>query len=160
MNWHRRIVRRASGSLHLACVIFLVSGCEQRPPAMYELPIDYRGWVQVRFERQGYPPLPTENGADVFRIPTSGVLSTSSSAKSGWGKSEYYYASATKRHQLPALSKGDESLIWGGVYTGGSPDSEERNSVRFFVGTRVEYERAMHSLVPPNHSPLARPTLK
>ena len=99
MNRHQAVVATIAMALSSACYHY-------RTPCVYEVPEGFKGWVLIRLERPECGPLPLENGKFVFRIPTSGVLCTSSGLETGWAKDEYFFVGKAR---TPILSTG-----WGG----------------------------------------------
>jgi len=79
---------------------------ETRTPSIYELPEGYRGWVLIRFEGPGCDATPVDRDSPVFRIPSDGVLCTSSPlrADSDWEADEYYFVGA-ERTAIPAETR-------------------------------------------------------
>ena len=61
------------------------------------IPEGYRGWVRVEFEIPGAPPLPTEAGQTVIKIPPSGLLRTSSPEQYGWARGMTTFSTPSDR---------------------------------------------------------------
>jgi len=86
------LVCGASALLTFAIYIFYT----KRTPRYYYVPKDYNGWVTVRFEKEGTPPLKEVDGALEIRIPSNGILETSSPLESGWARDEFFWADSNE----------------------------------------------------------------
>ena len=119
--------------------VVLVAACEKaRTPCTYEVPAGFRGWVLIEFEHPECPALPREHGRLVFRIPSNGVLCTSTAPEFGWAKDEYYF-SGPARAAIPSTSWGGGGMVW--LETSGTCGSGDKHSAvfqHFFVGTEAE----------------------
>jgi hypothetical protein len=102
------------------------------------IPEGYSGWVRVEFEISGAPPLLSEAGQTVLKIPASGVLRTSSPEQYGWAKDYYYFYSSTGSRPFP--DSGPGRLIWGKINGEASGSSGKRTYEEFFVGTSQQYQ--------------------
>jgi hypothetical protein len=121
-------------------VLFVISGCMQtRQADRYLIPQGYTGWVFLEYEVKGAPPLGSESGFKLFRIPRNGRLQTSSPGPvAGAARDEYYYIhSKGQRQPLKLGDWGRGGSIWGGSVGGGTPPSE-----RFFIGTEKQFSKA------------------
>lgn len=68
-----------------------------RTPHHYYIPKGYSGWVTIKYEKPGAPPLPEKDGALEYWIPSNGILETSSKLVEGWSRDEHYwYGSSTE----------------------------------------------------------------
>jgi uncharacterized protein DUF6843 len=101
------------------------------------IPEGYTGWIRIEFEVQGAPPLPMEGGQYVLKIPSDGVLRTSSAEQYGWAKDQYYYYSGQGVRALP--DSGPAELIWGKVNGEESGVSGKRKYEEFFVGNARQF---------------------
>ena len=101
------------------------------------IPEGYTGWVRIEFEVQGAPPLPMEGGQYVLKIPSDGLLRTSSAEQYGWAKDHYYYYSAQGVRALP--DSGPAELIWSKINGEESGVSGKRNYEEFFVGNAQQF---------------------
>jgi hypothetical protein len=128
----------------LVCTIFLTS-CETRPREVYDIPADYRGWVEIRVNRSGCRPLTASRGEIHFVVPKDGRLCTSSPIAFGWGREEFNYVREGHRIRLDHSGAGSSRMIWQKEYYGssgvGASHEGDRDRVRFFVGTKAEYEK-------------------
>jgi hypothetical protein len=89
-------------------------------PEIHLLPPDLRGMVTVLHGAEG-PPVPHEDGARVYRVPSSGRLSTSSAPNWGVRSSRWFVEDAGGRRELPrctASGPPDEVCIAGGWQVG------------------------------------------
>lgn len=125
-------------------LLALMAGCHAKPPEVYEIPDGYRGWVEVRAKRAECPPLPHRGDETIFVIPPGGVLCTSSPIAFGVGREKYYYVKGNTRVRLSDSPDDRRPMIWN-VESYGSdgvgPQHEmQRDRIRFFVGTKAEYE--------------------
>lgn len=116
-----------------------------RHPIRYLIPDGYVGWVQIRHNEQGAPPLPFKNGFYLCRIPSDGVLPTSSGLEDGWARDEYfYYSSDGSLRELTNTGWGGGGIIWGELT--GSQSSARGNANQiyeaFFVGTEDQFHRS------------------
>ena len=102
------------------------------------IPEGYTGWIRVEFEVQGAPPVSTEGGEDVLRIPAGGILQTSSPEQYGWARDHYYYYSAEGVHPIP--DSGEAPLIWGKINGEASGAAGKRKYEEFFVGTAQQFK--------------------
>ena len=101
------------------------------------IPEGYTGWVRIEFEVEGAPTLPMEGGQYVLKIPSGGVLRTSSAEQYGWAKDHYYYYSAQGVRALP--DSGPSELIWGKINGEESGASGKRKYEEFFVGNSQQF---------------------
>jgi hypothetical protein len=102
------------------------------------IPEGYTGWVRIEFEVQDAPPLPMDGAQYVLKIPSDGVLRTSSVEQYGWAKDHYYYYSAQEVRALP--DSGPAELIWGKINGEESGVSGKRKYEAFFVGNAQQFK--------------------
>lgn len=140
------VFRRTTAKAVFLSVVVQLS-CESKPREVYEIPAGYRGWVEVRAKRAGCPPLQRTPDAVIFAIPAGGVLCTSSSISAGLGREEYFYVDNRTRSRLRDSAADQYSMIWKVEFYGSGgagPDLEtKRDRLRFFVGTKGEFEAMM-----------------
>jgi len=98
----------------------------------------YTGWIRVEFEVQGAPPLPMEGGQYVLKIPSDGILRTSSAEQYGWAKDQYFCYSAQGLRSLP--DSGQSVLVWGKINGEESGASGKQKYEEFFVGTAQQFK--------------------
>jgi hypothetical protein len=102
-----------------AALTFLVlfSSCEKRrTPTAYELPKNYTGWVTVKYEKPGAPPLKETDGYLKIKISDNGFAETSSKIEEGWAEDKYYWIESGKEKILPEYTEDKKSMIHSGVY--------------------------------------------
>lgn len=102
------------------------------------IPEGYTGWVRVEFEVSGAPPLPSEGGQTVLRIPPDGQMKTSSPEQFGWAKDSYYFYSDRGARVVP--DSGPGRLIWGKINGEAQGPSGTRQYEEFFVGTEQQFK--------------------
>jgi hypothetical protein len=138
-----RYARFSVGALTLALLAGLAlwlgmgTGNSTHRSSRFLIPEGYTGWVRIEFEVQGAPPLPMEAGQYVLRIPSGGILRTSSAEQYGFAKDHYYYDSAQGARSLP--DSGPAVLIWGKINGEESGASGRRKYEEFFVGTEQQF---------------------
>jgi hypothetical protein len=132
---------QTSGAFALLVVVLALASCDSKPPEIYEIPQGYSGWVEILYRRQACAPLPHSHGATVFAIPATGVLCTSSPHVAGLGREEFLYVNGAQRTKLQDLD-GDQRMIWNvEYYFSGSGTDQHDPGLRFFVGTKREYDK-------------------
>jgi hypothetical protein len=74
------------GSLLVAgsCLAVVVATHLISRPERWEIPAGYRGWLVLRYNQSGCPPLPTQGLTQVIRFDLAGQACTSSAAAGGW----------------------------------------------------------------------------
>lgn len=129
--------------LLIPLLLVLVScSSNKRSPNTYLIPQNYVGWVQIIYNQEGLNAIEKDNGRNIFTIPESGVLKTSTpDAEYGVASDEfYYYDEQNKQHKLDV-----EKMIHGqNIGKGESVDSNGKNNSPtvqgFFVGTETELQ--------------------
>jgi hypothetical protein len=106
------------------------------------IPEGYTGWVRIEFEVQGAPSLPVESSQYIVKIPSSGVLQTSSPEQYGRAHDHYDYYSAQGMSALP--DSGPSRLIWGRINGEKTGTSRPRKYEEFFVGTAQQFKDQMN----------------
>jgi hypothetical protein len=131
----------------LIATMFLLSSCylfaERRRPERYVLPAGYVGWVKITFNVAGATPLPLEEGHDLYLIPASGHLITSSHFETGWAKDQFFYGRPDGfRVELPDTGWGNGGMIWAESNGPRGDDSTPKLETfrRFFVGSEQRYK--------------------
>ncbi len=92
-------------------MVFLCSCRKTRTPVSYELPNGYSGWVTIRFEKPGAPPLEFADGRYKIKISENGFAETSSGIEDGWAEDRYYWINDGEEHILPQYMTGNKSMI-------------------------------------------------
>ncbi len=108
-----------------------------RPASRFLIPEGYTGWIRIEFEVQGAPTLAMEGGEYILKIPSDGVLRTSSAEQYGWARDHYYYYSA--QGMRPLSDSGSDALIWGKINGEGSGASGKRKYEELFVGSAQQF---------------------
>jgi hypothetical protein len=124
-------------------VRFSTNGRNSAPRSFrFLIPEGYRGWVHVEFEIPGVPPLPTEGGQNIIKIPSSGILRTSSPEQYGWARDTYVFYSDVHANadEPPIPDLGPARLVWGKINGEESGSSGKRKYEEFFVGTEQQYK--------------------
>lgn len=113
---------------------------------VYLLPPGFEGPVFVLFDQSSGAPLPIVDGKRELRVPSSGVLLTSSPIADGWKKPEVYYvgldgSKVAVRTDWALMDTTDGSVrtYWLPVRTGGTLNGVQQPSFRyeaFVVGQR------------------------
>jgi hypothetical protein len=124
------------------------------------IPEGYRGWVRVEFEVPGMPPLPTEGGQTVIKIPPSGLLRTSSPEQYGWARDTYVFYFSAGVQSIP--DSGPAKLIWGKINGEATGSFGKQKYEEFFVGSEQQYKDQIDQPKPKDssrdsHSPAASP---
>ena len=80
----------------------------KRTNRRYIIPQGYKGWVTIRYNFPGSPPLPEVDGFYQLQIPDSGYLFTSTPLEKGWGKDEFYWQSPSGLVSIPNYTQTEE----------------------------------------------------
>jgi uncharacterized protein DUF6843 len=116
------------------------------------IPENYTGWVRVEFEVPGESPLPVEAGQTVLKIPSSGLLRTSSPEQYGWAKDYYFSYSGAGLRPLP--DSVPARMIWGKINGEASGLASKRKYEEFLVGTEQQFkEQAGEKAIGPSPTP-------
>lgn len=111
-----------------------------RHQVKYLIPADYTGWVRIRYQMPGAPPLPRVGNWVICRFPKSGVIVTSSKLEEGWASDAYvYYWSDGREQALSSTLSGHGGMIWDEATQGSNGAA---TSEIFFVGTEDQFHRA------------------
>jgi len=112
------------------------------------IPEGYSGWVRVEFDVPGEAHLPSESRQTVLKIPSTGLLKTSSPEQFGWAKDFYEFYSTRGRRVLPDSGAG--RLIWGKLNGESSSSHGKGQYEEFFVSTGEQYRDQMNRATPPS----------
>src|SRR5579863_2671002 len=110
----------------------------QQRSSRFLIPEGYTGWIRIEFEVPGAAPLPVEGGQYIVKIPSTGMLQTSSPEQYGWADDHYYYYSAQNTRPLP--DSGPSGLVWGKINGEKAGASGPRKYEEFFVGTQQQFK--------------------
>lgn len=140
-------MRRADGTPRpvvwvglVTVLVLLFLGCYVLPhgrPIRWDLPAEYRGWVEVQYRDPACPPLLSDGLSIVVRVPPDGRVCTSSSPTHAVRRPhryEYVYADGA-RTEVYRTDRGQGGMIWGKFTS--LQDAREV----YFVGTEDEYRR-------------------
>jgi hypothetical protein len=117
-----------------------------RHPDEFLIPQGYVGWVEIRYDEKNASVLPMDHGMFSFRIPTTGILKTSSPLEQGWANDEYfYYSEDGSRQPLKNTGWGFGGMIWGAAVESQETLDSSRTLLQqyFYVGTEEQYHRAV-----------------
>ncbi|MDX2284249.1 MAG: hypothetical protein NW241_08805 [Bacteroidia bacterium] len=67
----------------------------KKPNRDFYLPRTYAGWVKIRYNVPGAPPLPEREGVQQLVIPDSGFLETSTRLEVGWRRDRFFWQDGT-----------------------------------------------------------------
>lgn len=97
--------------------LILFSGCgEKRTPISYELPKKYVGWVTIKYEKPGAPPLEKIDDKYHIKINESGYAETSSKVEDGVAEDEYFWMDNGKKVIVEQYSENNTSMIHSDYY--------------------------------------------
>lgn len=97
--------------------IILFNGCEKkRTPISYELPKKYFGWVTIKYEKPGAPPLEKIDGKYHIKINERGFAETSSKVEDGVAEDEYFWMDNGKKVMVEQYSENNTSMIHSDYY--------------------------------------------
>lgn len=132
------LAARSLASLLLVIALASVlSGCGYRGARVYEFPAGFRGWALIKYGVESCPPLSTEGGAALYRVPASRVLCTSSKWAEGWGNDAYFWTGPA-RGEIPAGGAGDTVHVQG-PFVGSATGNQNFWFEAFFIGTVKEH---------------------
>ena len=110
-----------------------------RPISRFLIPSGYTGWVKIHYNVKDAPEVQTQGLTQVFRLPESGILRTSSAGPHPEAQHQYfYYSEDGSLQRIQDDYRDQRSMIWGDhtVSTGGAI-----NEFDFFVGSEEQYKK-------------------
>ena len=117
----------------LVYIILMTFVFDTRRPVQYLIPNGYVGWARIEYEIKEASPLPRQRGYWIAKIPSTGVLRTSSIQGDGWAADEHYYITDTEaRRRLDEVTTGVKMIH--PLHSGGK--SEE-----LFIGTKAQLQK-------------------
>ena len=129
-----------------------VSRGQSRRPDKYFITQNYVGWILIQYEVKGAPRTPIKDGFNVYTLPRTGCVKTSSPRpQSGWAKDEYYYVSKTGAIKpLKRTGWGKGGTVWGGSISDGTVTFDRNGKVikkspptrTVFIGTEQQFKKA------------------
>lgn len=97
--------------------LILFNGCEKkRTPISYELPQKYVGWVTIKYEKPGAPPLEKIDGKYHIKINENGIAETSTKVEDGVAEDEYFRMDNGKKIIVVQYSENNTSMIHNDYY--------------------------------------------
>ena len=134
----------------VACVVALggITACglykQNLRKEIYLIPKETAGWFVVVFDQKDWPPLETEEGADVYRLSTDKLLITSTKLREDPFHAEFYLVDGTGgRVRLTTSLTGGGGQVWGdhtfSIRTIGKVDV---SGYCFFVGSEDALKRS------------------
>lgn len=105
----------------------------------YLIPEGYAGWLCVTYSVTGAPPLEMEDGFNLVKFSTSGIVETSTTGKPGKYKDEYWFYTGNTRRALNA----EKEL--GGGYTVAQVDAKGRYTAMFWVSSNAKEDQRPYS---------------
>ncbi|MBX7242997.1 MAG: hypothetical protein K1X92_14740 [Bacteroidia bacterium] len=112
----------------------------------FYIPEGFTGWVTIRYDIPGIPPLPEKEGALQLVIPKNGILNTSTAFEDGWSRDRFFrYDSLNKSIEIPRhLSQNNQTLKWIHWYESHIrshqqliPGLKNGTDTLFYDGTRI-----------------------
>lgn len=124
--------------LSLACV---------KRTEVYQIRSPEPGWVEVHLGEASCPPLPVRDGKEIFVIPESGRLCTSSEIQTGWGRQEFFLLQQGVLCRVADSASDKDCRIWNVTYSVLETEGkrEKTKTLRFFVGTKDQFEQSIRS---------------
>ncbi|ETT53534.1 hypothetical protein MKZ07_00650 [Paenibacillus sp. FSL P4-0338] len=126
----------------LLLLVLAFCSTNKRNPNLYLIPNNYVGWVQIIYNQEGFNAIEKNNGKNIFTIPESGVLKTSTpDPEYGISFEEfYYYDEQNKQQKLDVDQMIHHHTIGDGESVSSSGKIEGPTVQRFFVGTEAELQ--------------------
>ncbi|KWX74379.1 hypothetical protein AMQ84_20485 [Paenibacillus riograndensis] len=130
--------------LILIPLLLILGSCSsnKRNPNLYLIPKNFVGWVQIIYNQEGFAEVKKTNGKNIYTIPESGILKTSTpDAEYGVASDEFYYYDEQNKQQKLNVDK----MIHGqNIGKGESADSSGKTNgpavQSFFVGTENDLQ--------------------
>ncbi|WP_342548990.1 hypothetical protein NST69_08385 [Paenibacillus sp. FSL P2-0089] len=123
-------------------LILILASCSSNKSNLntYLIPNNYVGWVQIIYNQEGFTAIKQANGRNIFTIPESGVLKTSTpDVEYGISFEEfYYYDEQNKQQKLDVDQMIHGHTIGDGESVTSSGKIEGPTVQSFFVGKEAE----------------------
>ena len=106
--------------LNFTIVLFIIifSSCQRkRTPISYQLPKHYVGWVTIKYEKPGAPPLEMIGDNYLIKIPPNGIFETSSKLEQGAAEDEYFWQDSGKKVTVQQFDENNTTMIHEDHYT-------------------------------------------
>lgn len=114
----------------------------RRPPERFLIPDGYTGWARIDFQQKGAPPLPKEAARRILKLDSHGALQTSSEARPGHGRDEFFYYSGDRRIPLSTAGVCKGGMVW--QIESLVDDHTSMPFTHFFVGTEDQFRRVFN----------------
>ncbi|MBP2112054.1 DUF6843 domain-containing protein [Paenibacillus silagei] len=128
--------------LLLIPLILILASCSSNKSNLntYLIPKNYVGWVQIIYDQEEFNAIEQDHGRNIFTIPESGVLKTSTpDVEYGISFEEfYYYDEQNKQQKLDVDQMIHGHTIGDGESVTSSGKIEGPTVQSFFVGTEAE----------------------
>lgn len=142
--------RAGGGKLKKTLLLLLISlllilvfcNSNKRYPNTYLIPNHYVGWVQIIYNQEEFKAIEVEQGRNIYKIPESGVLQTSTpDVEYGVTFEEfYYYDEQNKQQKIDVDQMIHGHSIGKGESVNNSGKIEGPTVESFFVGTEDELQ--------------------
>jgi hypothetical protein len=126
---------------------FSVIQAQKRRPSRFLIPGGYVGWIRIDYKVDNASPLPIEDGHYLIKIPSSGLLKTSSVFEGGVATDEYFSYSYDLRKELVYFGDDSLQMIWDNYpyhKNTGVMGSDAREvvftSYYLFAGTKEDFQ--------------------
>ncbi len=134
----RKLVFSGAAALVIALYLVVVVLGWRLRPLVYELPMEYRGWVLVQYADPTCPPIEMRWITLVIRVSTDGRACTSDFFPYGFRVTRYQYIHPDgTRTELREDVPDDE--VWARALT------PELHREVFFVGTRAQLDQSWNT---------------
>jgi len=102
--------------VRIVCLVVAVLGLLfflLRPPKgyIYYFPENYAGWICVEYGADGFAPLTEQDGYLIVKVPSSGILKTSSPLRTSPTRDKYYYYNGIQIKDAKELQLGGGGTI-------------------------------------------------
>jgi hypothetical protein len=135
---NRQILFRAI----IALVGILVWGCysQKATEKLFLVPQNTTGWFAVIFNQKDWPPLESEDAAEVYRFGPDKILVTSTRLKDVSFHAAYFIVETSgNRVRLPTSPSGSDGRIWGAhTFSRQEANKTDISGYCFFVGSESD----------------------
>jgi len=105
----------------------------------YLFPEEYRGWICVTYNAEGFPPFIKDDGFLLVKIPKNGIVKTSNSLNT-YSKEGYYIPTYDEHYYYSEKGiREAKELVMGGGYTVRQTGNKELTSY-FWISTKGNSE--------------------
>lgn len=106
----------------------------------YLIPENYVGWVQIIYDQEEFNAIKQVNGKNIYTIPESGILKTSTPVENGISFDEFYYYDEQNKQQKLDVDQMIHGHHIGGESVNASGKIEGPTVQEFFVGTETQLQ--------------------